>query len=942
MMAWISNLSLAAKLRVIIVYAAGVSLLVASVLYMSGEVLSLRRSLAQNLVTLATAVAENTTGALTFSDHHLARTVLESLRANPDIRSVTLYDASGAMFTDITFGTKGLSPAQRLQAWSMADAARDAPSVRFKGLTLAHIRVPVELDGENVGWIDIEADLEQLYTHLQSSLAIMCLTLLLAGMVSYWLSTRLQRLVSAPVGGLLEVANKVRETKNFSLRAEKQSDDEFGALTDGFNEMLAELDKRDVNLRLNQYELEKRVAERTVSLDQAVAESRRALKRAEAANRAKSEFLARMSHEIRTPMNAVLGMAELLRISTSLDDRQRGYALTIHQSGSALLDIINNILDFSKIEAGKLHLEIAAFSVRQVVEDAVEVLAERAHSKGIELLCNIPPEFADAVLGDAQRLRQIIINLVGNAVKFTESGEVSVTVRGPASNLLNSPYHFEVKDTGIGIKPESRATIFESFVQEDTSTTRQYGGTGLGLAICKQLVELMGGTVGVASQPGRGSSFFFDVPFAIDPAAPEEPRSSTLGGTWMLIVDDNATSRANLKEQLLFWGVRVSEAASAGAALDILDQATESQFDALILDARMPGMAGAELAAKIRSRPLLTNIPILMMTSVSVTGGSVPDDHQPSMAWVSKPVRRSQLHSSLAALLLKDLNETRRMIILSQTPAPAVAEQLRLAGIERLLLVEDNPVNQEVALAMLEALGIRAAVAWNGEEALIKMAAEPYQVVLMDCQMPKLDGYATSSRWREIEQRKGYPRTPIVALTANALGGDAQKCLAAGMDGYLSKPFSIEQLYGILAPYALPGVEAPSPKIAPSNGAEATLDERTLARIQGLGRGAEQDLLKRVIDLYVSSSRDLTHSLLEAMRKQDAKGVRQAAHSLKSGSGNVGAFKLTELCRKLEVTAVEGNLTAAHSIVDGILEEHRRVLLELDAYLCSASAAARA
>ena len=928
MMRWIGNLSLAAKLRLIVVYAAAVALLVASVLYMSVEVLSLRRSLAQHLVTLATTVGANTTAALTFADRADARNVLSSLRADPNIQAVTLYDAAGNVFVDVPLAGDYASPSKRLRAWGIHDAIKDKQTIRFGALTRAHIQIPVMLEGDRVGTVHVDADLTQLYTQLQSSLKNTLFGLLLAGLVAYLLSIRLQRDILNPVSDLVKVARNIRESKNFALRADKQTDDEFGVLIDGFNEMLAELEKRDINLRFYQNELEKRVRERTVLLDAAVAEAREALERAERASRAKSEFLARMSHEIRTPMNGVLGMAELLRHSTTLDDRQRRYAVTIHQSGSALLDIINDILDFSKIEAGKLELNAAPFNLRDIVEDAVDILAERAHSKGLELLCDISAQTETGVCGDAQRLRQIIINLISNAVKFTERGEIKITVRDEGSGLFNPSFRFEVQDTGIGIKPENCTTIFESFAQEDSSTTREYGGTGLGLAICKQLVELMGGRIGVSSSPGIGSTFFFSVPLAIDPSAVRENYAPILQRTRILIVDDKASNREILKHHLSSWGVTVTEASSCGQALQILDKTFGGQFDVVILDGRMPEMTGPALATAIRSLPEFAGVPVLLMNPVSAATPSAGDTHGAPTMWLSKPVRRTQLHACLSSLLAREFPPAHGAAARAGQGTSAVAQSARKTSrIRRVLLVEDNPVNQEVARAMLEELGIEAVSAWNGEEALKKLQADRYEVVLLDCQMPKLDGYATATRFREWEKDHQRGRTPIVALTANALSGDDEKCFAAGMDRYLSKPFTSDQLFQVLESF---GSDTIQPVSVVKN--ESTvLDQQALGRIRALHRPGARNLLAKVVGLYFSSSLALTDALRTAVSSDDTTGIRQAAHALKSSSANVGAMAFAELCRDVEMAAVEGRLAEARVLVDRLLEAHKQVLEALEA-----------
>ena len=463
---WLGRLPLASRLRTMVLGAVGLVVLAGAALHAVTVALELRRDNAQHLANLVSAVAANATAALKAGNRPLARKALESLRVEPGMRAAALYDAAGQIVGSVSLAGVDSATPQSLPAAGDPERAGEPLSVEFHGLT--HV-----LDDVPQGSLIADADLVQLAAQWQSSFEQMLAGLCCAALLAYALSRPTRRAISAPLADLFQVARDVRTSKDFSIRAEKHADDEFGALIDGFNDMLAELERRDRNLHVYQNELEKRVRERTVDLDLAVAEAQKAAQRAEGASRAKSDFLARMSHEIRTPMNGVLGMSELLRHSPTLDERQRRYAVTIHQSGTALLDIINDILDFSKIEAGKLELEKAPFCLRDIVEDAVDILAERAHSKGLELICSIPAQLETTVIGDGARLRQVIINLISNAVKFTERGEVTVRVRHEDADLLNSTFHFEVTDTGIGIKPENCATIFESFAQEDSSTTRQ-------------------------------------------------------------------------------------------------------------------------------------------------------------------------------------------------------------------------------------------------------------------------------------------------------------------------------------------------------------------------------------------------------------------------------------------------------------------------------------
>ena len=596
-----------------------------------------------------------------------------------------------------------------------------------------------------------------------------------------------KRVLLTPAQRLIRIAREMAGG-NLNVPVASDSSDELGDLSRALRDLAAGLSR-------SQREVAEREAERGLAL-QALKEER---DRAEAANRAKSEFLARMSHEIRTPMNGVLGMTEILR-TTKLDDRQRRYAQIIHVSAESLLSVINDILDFSKIEAGKLKLDYEPFDLRSVVEDAVESFAERAASKGLELICDIPPALHTAVSGDALRLRQVLVNLIGNAVKFTEKGEIRVRVRALASTATTAQLGFEVQDTGVGIKAENQQAVFDAFSQEDGSPSRKYGGTGLGLAISRQLIELMGGNIGLTSEPAVGSTFHFTILLRQEPDTSQALKPTRLAGARVLVVDDNPTSREILATCLGSWGMQVRLADSGSQALAVLRREAADAIDVVVLDFHMPDMNGMAVARAMQADSALCELPLIMLSSVYANPAR-PDLQSPAIAaWLTKPARQAQLLACLNSVLAGEAAHTA-----TQTQRLRALQHSSAVQGYRVLLVEDNPVNEEVARIMLLALGAEVTSARNGREALATLREQRFVAVLMDCQMPEMDGYEATREWRDWEARQPQQsRTPIIGLTANALQGDEQRCRAAGMDGYLSKPFTLSQLHETLAIWWLP------------------------------------------------------------------------------------------------------------------------------------------
>jgi two-component system, sensor histidine kinase len=729
----LERLSLSQKLTAIGVVSSTASLIVAAAILMAIDFVSARQRLVRDMTLVADVIGANSLSALSNGDQAAASEALLTATTNEDLTAVTLWTADGHV----------LATLDRRDGYTSSNPNGPRGSSYRFSLNALQLSRPILRGGDVVGTVTIESNLSSLYAQLLSSAGILALVLIVACGISLALAFRIQQMVSAPLLRLIAATRTVTHDQRYDVRVEGRGDGEIGELIGGFNDMLAEVQRRDLELLTQQISLEQAVETRTAQLRSVNTDLIKARDKAMEASRAKSEFLANVSHEIRTPMNGIIGMTEMA-LKTSLSLKQRDYLETVKASAASLLAILNDILDFSKIESRKLELEAVPFSLRDVLNEAVKPLAVRAAEKDLELAVDVAPEVSNTIVGDPLRLRQVLTNLIGNAVKFTERGGVVVTVAQQPGANETAVLHFSVSDTGIGISPDHQISIFEAFNQADGSTTRRFGGTGLGLAICATLVRLMNGLIWVDSRIGHGSTFHFTATFEI----------------------------------------------------------------------------AAELPASKHEATVAASTPI------------VP---------------------------------------------------------RRILLAEDNIVNQQVACGLLTDRGHLVTVAANGEEAIATIAREPFDLILMDLQMPVMGGFEATHIIRERE-RGATTRLPIVAMTAHAMAGDEERCLAAGMDGYLAKPIDAEKLFRI--------VEA---------GAGASEDTIAFDEPDLLKRLCGNQALKaRVLRVFAEDCPSRLAEISAAIADGDAERVRRAAHALKGSSGNVAARGLADAAHALELAAATG------------------------------------